>query len=149
SLAVPSVLQERDPARLGNGSKHLPDRWHLSGQSNRDRAVQLDCEGDASPNLDEAVRRPDWILGRPPSPRPRLCAVGPTRCEKLTKSFLKRVTEYAAPWVTKEHGAAEEEERTREQISHLRADPARGNRHGSRIRRDHGRSAGKTGGRIR
>src|SRR5207244_11743806 len=80
---------------------------------------------------------------------PRLCAVGATGREKLTKSFRKRVTHIGARWLGRQNGAAEEEERTGEQVIHARADSARGDRYGSRIRRDHRWRAGKTGGQLR
>ena len=91
SIALPSLFQKCHSARLGNGRQHLPHWRHLPGQSKRDRAVQPDRQRNPSRRLDAAVWSPVRIRGRPPSPRPRLCALSASRCEKLTRSFPKRV----------------------------------------------------------
>src|ERR1700682_1285294 len=149
SLSVPSVLQERHSACLGDGRQYLSYWRYLPGHPERDRALQPDRKRDASRRLDTSVWRSDWLRGGSPAPGSGLRTVGTAGCEKLTYSLQNRFVREEGFWVEGENGAAQEKEGTREQVHDARADPARGNRHGSRIRRGHGWGAGQARGGLR
>ena len=87
SVALPSLLEERDAAHLGDGGQHLSYRRHLPRQPERDRALQPHRPADAAGYLDASLRGSERLRGRPSPPRPRLRAVGAAGCEKLNGSL--------------------------------------------------------------